>query len=101
VQPGRGQKAVARIRVLHVHRAKLGDLSPEPVAEKRLAVREALGQSAGRPVRDDRLRAAGVGAAFRGRRPMTSPVPLLTIPQVAARLSLGRSTVYRMLEDGR
>jgi hypothetical protein len=28
VQPGRGQKAVARIRVLHVHRAKLGDLSP-------------------------------------------------------------------------
>ncbi len=27
--------------------------------------------------------------------------PLLTIPQVAARLSLGRSTIYRMLEDGR
>lgn len=27
--------------------------------------------------------------------------PLLTIPQVAERLSLGRSTVYRMLEDGR
>ncbi len=27
--------------------------------------------------------------------------PLLTIPQVARRLALGRSTIYRMLEDGR
>jgi excisionase family DNA binding protein len=32
---------------------------------------------------------------------MTGASALLTIPQVAERLSLGRSTVYRMLEDGR